>query len=235
MWYNQMSNCNIVCPQNFTLMQINFNTNCSKCLQEQKDQLYESDTCLSCWIALGLASGKCLPSSTSGLVFYANDLPAGSNGSSLWKGSEAISSFTCTSDYINLFGIPQSNNHSSKTPSSLTYTLNNLPSHRGITLVLNIFKIGEWLASSPSAINSPTSINITVNSPGYQGSVFNISLTNLFGSNICGGPGREMIWALQANLNDHRGDQITMTIASPDKGIFVREVEVYLGNCLDCS
>lgn len=235
MWYSRMKNCNNLCPQNYTLNQLKFNVNCTKCLQDENSQLFSSAFCQSCWIALGLASGKCVPNSASGLVFYANDLPAGSSGSSLWKGSAPLSSLTCTSDYINLLGIPQSANHSIKTPSSLNYTLTNLPAHRGITLVLNIFKIDDWLTTSSSATNNLTSINITVNSPGYQGTTFNITLTNLYGSNICSGSGREMIWALQANLNDHRADQVTMTIATPDEGIFVREVEVYLGNCVDCS
>lgn len=204
------------------------------CLQIDSAQLYGTDVCQSCWIALGLASGKCVPTSASGLIFYANDLPAGSNGSSLWKGNSPLSTLTCTSDYINLFGIPQSANHSTQNPSSLNYTLTNLPTHLGITLVLNIFKIDDWFTTATAITNNLTSINITVNSPGYQGSTFDITLSNLYGSNICSGPGREMIWAVQANLNDHRADQVTLTILAPDQGIFVREVEVYLGNCVDC-
>ena len=44
-----------------------------------------------------------------------------------------------------------------------------------------------------------------------------------------------MIWAVQTNLNDHSGDQIALNISAPDEGIFVRQVEVYLGNCNNCG
>jgi hypothetical protein len=182
--------------------------------------MYSSAACMSCWIFLGIGSGKCVPASASGYVFYANDLTSGP-GSALWTGSENLTAFTCTSDYVNIYGIGQPENHTVKTPSSLNYTLTGLPAHRGITLVFNIFKIDDWIIEGNS---TNTIINITVNSPGYQGNTFNIRLTNQFGSNICGGSGREMIWAMQATLNDHISNQVTMTVYAPDKGIFVRQL-----------
>jgi hypothetical protein len=187
-------------------------------------------------VALGISSGKCVPLDSSGYIFYANDLPNGHSNSSLWTGSKALSSLNCTSDYINLYGISQPANHTSKVPSTLTYNLKGLPSHRGIIIVLNIYKVDDWLTST-SVANPNTSliINVAVNSPGYQGNAFNISLTNSYGSNICSNSGREMIWAVQSDLNDHSGSEVTLTINSPDEGIFVRELEVYLGNCPDCS
>lgn len=216
-----MANCNTLCPQNFTINQLQFNSNCSACLRATKNQMYSSASCMSCWIFLGIGSGKCVPTAASGYVFYANDLGSGRPGSALWTGSENLTSLTCTSDYVNIYGIGQSQNHTVRTPSSLNYTLTGLPAHRGITLVFNIFKIDEWIMEGNS---TNTIINITVNSPGYQGNTFNIRLTNQFGSNICGGSGREMIWAMQANLNDHIGNQVTMTVLAPDQGIFVRQL-----------
>jgi hypothetical protein len=44
-----------------------------------------------------------------------------------------------------------------------------------------------------------------------------------------------MIWTIQTDLNDHFGTEVTLTITAPDEGIFVRELEVYLGNCFDCD
>ena len=44
-----------------------------------------------------------------------------------------------------------------------------------------------------------------------------------------------MIWAFQANIPDHSSSSATVRVVSPDKGIFVRQLTVYLGNCPDCS
>ena len=44
-----------------------------------------------------------------------------------------------------------------------------------------------------------------------------------------------MIWAVQQELNDHISDDVLITISAPDSGIFVREAEIYLGNCPDCD
>ncbi len=44
-----------------------------------------------------------------------------------------------------------------------------------------------------------------------------------------------MIWAFNAQINDHAANSATFVISAPDRGIFVRELEVYLGNCQDCS
>lgn len=227
-----MTDCNSVCPHNFTLPALKYSVNCTVCFQIGPSQKYSSAACLNCWVTLGLSSGKCVPLISSGYVFYSNDLPNGHANSSLWQGSQALSTLNCTNDYINLYGIPQAANHSTKNPSTLTYTLSGLPTHRGIIMVLNIFKVDDWLGSASQVDNNTTFvINIAINSPGYQGNTFNLSLTNSYGSNICGNSGREMIWTVQSDLNDHAGSQVIMTITAPDEGILVREVEVYLGNC----
>lgn len=183
--------------------------------------MLSSQNCINCWINLGLASGICTPSSGIGFNFYANDL-MGQPSSQLWTGSESLSPFNCTSDYINLYGISQKSNHNQSVPSNLVYTLSGLPSHTGLIMVINIFKIGYWITTPNTTNSTNMTIVISVSSPGYVGSNFNIPLTNAFGGNICGESGNEMIWALQANLMDHTGSQVTMTINSPDSGIYVR-------------
>lgn len=220
-------NCNSACPPNIynslSAAQIDYNLNCTACMKADANQIYSSPNCQKCWVDLGMASGKCTPISSSGYVFFANDLPNGQANSSLWKGSEPLSALNCTSDYTNLYGIVQSANHTSKVASTLTYTLGNLPTHRGIIIVFNIFKVGDWY-STGSVVNSNATLVITtiVNSPGYQGTSFNITLNNNYGSNICGSSGKEMIWGVQALLNDHSGSQVIMTVSAPDQGIFVR-------------
>lgn len=44
-----------------------------------------------------------------------------------------------------------------------------------------------------------------------------------------------MILALQANVADHTSSSATIRVVAPDRGIFVRQLSIYLGNCPDCS
>jgi len=44
-----------------------------------------------------------------------------------------------------------------------------------------------------------------------------------------------MILALQANVADHTSSSAIIRVVAPDKGIFVRQLSIYLGNCIDCS
>jgi len=44
-----------------------------------------------------------------------------------------------------------------------------------------------------------------------------------------------MIWTLSGNIADHNSSSATIRIVSPDKGIFVRQLSVYLGNCAECT
>jgi hypothetical protein len=124
---------------------------------------------------LELASGKCQPTAESAYTFYSNDLPIGKGKSDLWQGSQSLQPYNCTSDYVNLLGIPQSSNHTSKKPTNLVYSLKGLPEHRGVLIVFNLFKIGDWLSNSSVAETNVTQIiTVTATSPGYQGSSFKI-------------------------------------------------------------
>lgn len=140
-----------------------------------------------------------MPTAESAYTYYSNDLANGKADSTLWTGSQAVSPYNCTSDYLNLLGIPQKINHTSKNPSSMVYTLQNLPSHSGIIIVYNVFKVDSWLTSGSTADNNATlSLTSSITSPGSQASSSNISLKNSYGANICGGDGNEMIWTIHS-------------------------------------
>ena len=44
-----------------------------------------------------------------------------------------------------------------------------------------------------------------------------------------------MIWSISATIPQHSASTVTISVNSPDQGIFIRELEVYLANCPDCS
>ena len=44
-----------------------------------------------------------------------------------------------------------------------------------------------------------------------------------------------MIWTLPAEIIQHIAPSVTITIQSPDSGIFVNNLELYLGNCDGCG
>ena len=44
-----------------------------------------------------------------------------------------------------------------------------------------------------------------------------------------------MIMTLPAYIVDHSASAVTIRITAPDKGIFVSDLELYLGNCDTCS
>ena len=44
-----------------------------------------------------------------------------------------------------------------------------------------------------------------------------------------------MIWTLPAEIAEHSSSEVTIQVIAPDQGIFVRELEIYLGNCQDCA
>ena len=211
------SSCNASCAANYTREQLQFDKNCKACFEANFEGLFQSQACKACWISIGLSSGKCAPAAKSAYTYYSNDLPNGKADSTLWKGSQALSAYTCTSDYQNLLGIPQKANHTSKNPSSMVYTLQGLPSHRGIILVYNVFKVDSWLTAGATADSNATqTITASINSPGSSTSSSNISLKNSFGANICGGDGNEMIWTIQSELSDHSANDVVLTVNAPD-------------------
>jgi hypothetical protein len=85
--------------------------------------------------------------------------------------------------------------------------------------VLNLFKIDQWASSNSSLL-----VSISITSPNTQASTYNTSFTNSYGGNICGGPGNEMIWALQIAVSGHSADQVSFVVSTTDKGIFARDL-----------
>ena len=173
--------------------------------------------CVECWTAIGLSRGKCGPITNSGDVFFASDLALGVSDTSSWSGAQATS-YSCGSNYVNLFGIAPDPNITAT--STLTYTLQHLPAHSGLSFIFNIFKIDQWGASP----NETLTVLVEAVSPGLEKNTFNIDLTNAYGGDICGGPGNEMIWTVQAKIRDHTASQLIINVQAPDDGLMVREV-----------
>jgi hypothetical protein len=138
------SNCDSLCPYNYTLDQIKYDSNCNTCLNGDNSP---SAVCNACWLYLGLGRGRCEPTAESKLTFYSNDLPNGQAVSKLWQGSSPLLPYNCTTDYMSLLGIPQHSNRTQKSATNLVYNLKGLPEHRGILMVLNVFKIDNWLTN----------------------------------------------------------------------------------------
>ena len=65
--------------------------------------------------------------------------------------------------------------------------------------------------------------------------LFTVSLNNSYGADICGDAANEMIWTLPGTIIDHRASSVTISIQAPDQGIFVNDLELYLGNCDQCA
>lgn len=132
-----------------------------------------------------------MPTSISGFIFYASDLSVGGTANDSWSGSRPTSSYQCTDQYNNLFGIAPNPNSSS--PSTLTYNLKNLPTHTGLTFVFNLFKIDNWGTTSPStssqAANNSLRVTVEASSSSFQADTFGIDLNNAYGGNLCGGNG----------------------------------------------
>lgn len=174
---------------------------------------------------------------SSGLSFYASEAILGQNSSG-WVGT-GVTTYSCTTDYIDLIGIPNVLNNTNSTtpvPTTLASTFNNLPSHFGINFVLTVFKVDYWgyvPATNLSNINRLTPLNLTVrvSSPATVDVTYTLRLDNSYGANICGETDNEMMLTLPAEIPDHSSSQVTITIEAPDRGVFVRDLELYLGNC----
>jgi hypothetical protein len=87
-----------------------------------------------------------------------------------------------------LVGVPNIPNNLNKltaAPTTLSYSLNSLPKHYGMTFYVNIYKVDYW---APDSNNKSAQLNITVNidSPNSATSQFVLQLTNSIGANICG-------------------------------------------------
>ena len=169
--------------------------NCSICLSSKTGQIYQHPNCLQCWIALGYAWGRCGPLSSGGLTFYASEA-VNQEGALGWQGPPELTSFTCTSDYINIVGVPNIANNQLNTipsPTSISTTFINLPTHYGLYFAINIFKVDHWAVASSVNANSsastrltPLNLTITVGTGQSNDVFFPVSLNNNYGNNICG-------------------------------------------------
>jgi hypothetical protein len=75
--------------------------------------------------------------------FYGSDLIDGIINKNQWSGSLPLSTLDCTTDYKQLYGIANSIQNISK-KNSITFIQPNLPAHRGLIIVVNVFKIDSW-------------------------------------------------------------------------------------------
>jgi hypothetical protein len=94
-------------------------SSCSSCLNSSTfDQVTASLTCRQCWLNQNLASSTCDPTPESGYQLFGTDLQNGVI-SKQWSSAKNLTTFSCTSDYTNLYGIRATNTSSN---SSLTST-----------------------------------------------------------------------------------------------------------------
>ena len=121
--------------------------------------------------------------------------------------------------------------------------MKNLPPHSGLYFVIDIFKIDSWAVPTPTTNNTNTLTRLTpltltisvafLNNVNQRVNLntYAVKLNNDFGGNVCGGPANDMIWTLPVDIVDHSASNLIISISAPDKGIFVRDLEVYLANC----
>lgn len=160
-------------------------SSCAACVKKDEGY-YEDADCISCWLSYNYAWGRCTPMQSSGLSFYATDIVL-NNSQTLWNSTGLIQQ-GCTADYAGLVGVPNianNINHTKAVPTTLSYSLNSLPNHFGLTFYINIFKIDYW-ASDSNNKSSPLNITVYVDSPNLASSQFVVQLTNSIGANICG-------------------------------------------------
>jgi len=81
------------------------------------DQVTSTSACYQCWLSQNLASSTCNPTAESGYQIYGTDIQNGVI-SNQWSTNKALKTFTCSSNYNNLYGIIATNTSSK---SSLTF------------------------------------------------------------------------------------------------------------------
>ncbi len=173
------------CPSPPSLQELASKSNCLACLSASQ-AIYSDPNCISCWLGLGYAWGRCEPKLSSGLTFYASDIVLNSS-STAWS-AEGLIQQGCTSDYPGIVGVPNIPNnahHSPAVPTTLTYTLTSLPNHFGLTFHLNLFKIDYWSTDPANKSPNPLNLTIFVDSPNAASSQFILPLSNSVGANIC--------------------------------------------------
>ena len=108
-----------------------------------------------------------------------------------------------------------------------------MPKHKGLSIILNIFK-------TDIIPNTSMVVQILDESQPMSTEVVNLfnkenGVTVTAGSNICEGDGNEMIYTyLFTSLTHNSRKNLAVTVTAPGGGIFIRELEVYLGNCDEC-
>lgn len=93
---------------------------CSGCVRDRVyGDVMVGEVCQACWIANGLASGRCIPTPASGLTFYGSDVSNGIVDEKSWAADRPLKTMTCTNDYKSLWGIA---NIDPTSPSTLRYS-----------------------------------------------------------------------------------------------------------------
>jgi len=196
------------------------------------------EMCRSCWVANGLGYGRCVPTPESGLSFFGSDISNGVVDQGSWSAINSPNTMdrvNCTSHYKDIWGI---SNTGSDANSTLRWSTSKLPAHTGLYIVLNVYKID--ISMSTTAAGARKSQNVYVNTG--DGNWYTVELMNKRsgdsktpGSNICGGEGNEMIYAFTYSLPKHTGDKYQLEVTSEGGGIYIRQLQVYLGNCDACA
>ena len=143
--------------------------NCTACMNTKLDY-FEDPVCISCWLSYNYVWGRCRPSQSSGLTFYASDIVL-NNSTTSWS-SNGLVQQGCTADYPGLVGVPNivnNINHTIAVPTTLSYSLSNLPGHYGLIFYMNIFKVDYWASNSSNKAAS-LSIRVYVDSPNFASS-----------------------------------------------------------------
>ena len=115
------------------------NQECAGCIKDRKlEDITTGQQCHSCWITNGLSSGRCVPTPVSALAFYGSDVTGGVIDKTSWSSiGGLLKELKCSADYTDLWGIDNVNNNNNVT---IQYKQDNLPSHTGLYLVVNIYK-----------------------------------------------------------------------------------------------
>lgn len=210
---------------NHPLASLLANSNCNLCLSNNSNgDYYSSNSCQQCWISNNLGWGKCDPVATSSYTLYLSSLETQSQNTAVWSSSKSLSTYSCTNDYTNLYGIASSN---ANTPTTMTFSVSSLPAHQGLTVFMNIFKVDY---SFPNT----SRINITLISGNYNQTLL-LNISQQLGANICGGLNNEIISSFNGAFQDHTSTgSLSIIISSASDGIFIRQFEIYLGFCQFC-
>ena len=188
-----------------------------------------------------MARGRCIPTADSSLTYYGSDADIDSFDAGTWRTTHgSLESIDCTNDYESIYGVknlPPLNDEGSPnlTEVTVSWVEKSLPRHRGMALLINIFKtnIVNDTKMEIQVFDGDDNISNLEEVPLYNNSGSGVRPV---GTDICQGEGNEMIYTYTFDSETHNStSNLRVRIKAPGGGIFVRQLEVYLGNCEECS